>query len=97
LGHIVRIGSGVTIVSASWDKTLEIWGATSGWRQATLKGYSDFVCAVDWSFDGNMLASASLDRKIRLWDVGTGKALKQFLGHSNQDHTQCCYFTSSAC
>jgi WD40 repeat protein len=48
-------------------------------------------------FRRNMLASASCDRTIRLWDVGTGKELKQFLGHSNQDHTQCCYCTSSAC
>jgi WD40 repeat protein len=47
----MRIGSGATIVSASWDKTLETWDAASGWRQATLEGHSDFVCAVDWSFD----------------------------------------------
>jgi WD40 repeat protein len=36
---------------------------------------------VAWSIDGKLLASASHDKTVRLWDVGSGKQLKQFLGH----------------
>ena len=33
--------------------------------------------AVVWSIDGKLLAGASHDKWVRLWDVGSGKQLKQ--------------------
>ena len=49
----------------------------------TLEGHSDWVEAVAFSEDGKLLASASKDRTVRLWDPATGAALQTLVGHSS--------------
>ena len=47
----------------------------------TLEGHSSDVNAVAFSLDGKLLASASGDRTVKLWDAGTGAALQTLEGH----------------
>lgn len=35
---------------------------------ATLRGHTDSVVAVAWSYTGSMLATAGLDSSVRVWD-----------------------------
>jgi WD40 repeat protein len=45
------------------------------------KNGSDWVYAVAWSIDGNMLASAGRDKKVIFWNPASGERLTTLEGH----------------
>ncbi len=47
-------------------------------------GHSEAVNAISWSPGGSVLASASSDSAVRLWDVASGNELRTLTGHDGQ-------------
>src|SRR5439155_1595565 len=47
-----------------------------------LEGHTDWVRAVAFSRDGQLLASASYDQTVRLWNPATGEEVQQLKGHT---------------
>ncbi|WP_256443764.1 serine/threonine-protein kinase [Richelia sinica] len=57
------------LASGSWDKTVKIWDGETGDEICTLTGHKLQVTAVAFNPQGDILASASCDRTIRLWQL----------------------------
>jgi WD40 repeat protein len=58
-------------------------GSPRGLRlRHTLTGHSDRVGRIAWSPDGRLLATPSLDRTVRLWDVSSGSS-RALTGHTD--------------
>jgi WD40 repeat protein len=69
------------LASASSDRTVKIWDASSGACLQTLKGHSSPVISVTFSHDSIQLASASWDRTVKIWDARSGACLQTLKGH----------------
>ena len=72
------------LASASDDKTVKIWDASSGECLQTLEGHSGWVGSVAFSHDSARLASASDDNTVKIWDASSGECLQTLEGHSDR-------------
>jgi WD40 repeat protein/tRNA A-37 threonylcarbamoyl transferase component Bud32 len=60
-----------------------LWGLCHS-ELLTLQGHAKDVQCVAYSPDGSMLATASKDGTVKLWQASTGKELDTFRGHWNE-------------
>jgi WD40 repeat protein len=63
------------VATASYDKLIRLWDATSGKEVATLQDHIDSVFALAFSPDGTRLASGAADRTVKVWEAATGQRL----------------------
>ena len=61
--------------------TTRLLGSLLDQSIAVLKGHEDHVVCVAFSPDGNIIASASWDKAIRLWDRASAKEIAVLKGH----------------
>jgi WD40 repeat protein len=71
------------LASASWDKTVKIWDASSSVCLKTFKGHSDWVALAAFSHNSAWLASASNDKTVKIWDASSGACLQTLESHSS--------------
>ncbi|KAF7366622.1 WD-REPEATS-REGION domain-containing protein [Mycena sanguinolenta] len=67
---------GDLIISGSNDCKIKIWSAASGACLRTLVGHEALVRALSFDPRSGRLVSASYDRSVRVWDLGTGKVVR---------------------
>ncbi|VDN25367.1 unnamed protein product, partial [Gongylonema pulchrum] len=65
------LGPGVAVISASSDTTVKVWNAQKGFCMSTLRTHRDYVRALAYARDIEMVASGGFDQLIYLWDVAT--------------------------
>lgn len=75
--------NGQNIASASQDKTVQIWNATTGDKSITYTQQGASENAVAWSPAGQRVASGSSDTTVQVWDATTGNYILTYPGHSD--------------
>ena len=69
--------------------------AATGTRTQTLEGHSSYVTSVAFSRDWTLIASASSDRSVKIWDAATGTCTQTLdVGRTLQDFVQSYRLTS---
>jgi hypothetical protein len=61
--------------------------SATGGQRAKLTGHTELVSELAFSSDGRTLATASMDKTVRLWDVALGKEIGRLEGHSEWVHS----------
>ena len=68
---------------------LEVLDAKTGERLVFAEGHADSVWCICFSPDGRMIATASMDETVRIWDAGTGEQRFCMQGHDCKGLCSC--------
>lgn len=73
------------MATTGFEPSIHVWSAPAFEEMRTLAGHTQRVNALALSADQRLLASASTDRTVRLWDYASGECLRLLKGHINKD------------
>ncbi|RYG57138.1 WD40 repeat domain-containing protein [archaeon] len=87
---LVTMGGRELLVSCSDDFTLFLWDPADSKKSVVrMTGHQAVVNHISFSPDGRYIASASFDKKVKLWDGRTGKFLVSLVGHVRDVYQVC--------
>lgn len=78
---------GKTIITGGFNKEpyqgiIKIWNVNDGTLIRTIIDGQSIDC-VAISHDGQKLATGNFDHSLKIWEIATGKLLKEFIGHKS--------------
>jgi WD40 repeat protein len=80
------------VASGGDDQTVQVWEATTGYPIASYEaianisvynGHRSVIRALDWSPDGQYIASAGDDQTVQVWEATTGKCVYVYHRHTD--------------
>jgi len=69
-------------VAGSADQGAGLYDVVSRKRRGSLTGHTNWIQELEYSPDGTIIATASDDYTIRLWNASTGKTVRVLTGHT---------------
>lgn len=85
-GHIQPIycalfdRTGSRIITGSDDFLVKVWNADTGWLIHTLRGHTSVIVDIAINTENTLVAAASLDNTIRVWNLKTAEPVAVLLG-----------------
>jgi WD40 repeat protein len=76
-----------SLVAASSENDVHVWQVESGELVGTLRGHGSTVCEIAFSPDGQLIATASNDRLVKLWDWQARTERFSLAGHRDRVYT----------
>ncbi|GMF03117.1 unnamed protein product [Ambrosiozyma monospora] len=93
-GHTRKVGhvkynpvAADVLASSSFDYSVKIWDLEQKKCIVTLK-HKDLVTSFSWNYNGTKIATASRDKKLRIWDARSGELLSEGPGHAGAKATR---------
>ena len=75
-------GDGIRAASYNINHVVKLWDVSSGRLLRKLKGHTAVIHNVAFNPEGTLLASASMDRSVRLWDLAETIGPLRFTAHA---------------
>lgn len=72
------------VLTGGGDDVAVLWSREDGSVLHTLRGHSDSVVTVGFSFDGTLAASGGYDGVVKVWDVASGALVQSLEGPSQE-------------
>ncbi|CAG8497612.1 8987_t:CDS:2 [Paraglomus occultum] len=69
------------LASSSADLSIYVWDLTNSSHALTLRGFTDLIHSLSYSYNGNLLATTSRDKKLRIFDVRSTETVQQADSH----------------
>ena len=80
-----RLQQSMMVSTSLFHNVVTLWDMASRKRLQTLRGHSREVTSVSFSPDGTKVASGSMDRKVKIWDVKSGECVQSLDGYYSGD------------
>ncbi len=80
--------------SSSGDYTVKLWDVENGKDKITLT-HKDLVTSFSFNYNGNMLATTSRDRKLRVWDIRSNEIVSEGPGHTGAKNARAVWLGNS--
>lgn len=75
------------LASSSFDYSVKIWNLETMQCITTLQ-QKDLITSFTWNYNGTQIATASRDKKLRIWDARSGILLAEAAGHTGAKSTR---------
>nr|XP_046234883.1 apoptotic protease-activating factor 1 isoform X1 [Scatophagus argus] len=85
---------GTKIASSGASKTLKVFKSTTGEKLTEIQAHDDEVLCCAFSPDDHLLATCSIDRKVKLWNVERALLLRVF-EEEHEEQINHCQFTNT--